>query len=104
MVGDAPATQTKITQKIIAISELSITQREDYKEKYTTYKINESYINQINKGIITVKLAITKSAKDFIPTSHHSKSAKKIFTFLTKHFKLPDQEVREIIHKHYHNL
>ena len=90
VIEDAPATQTIVTQKIIAISELFITQREDYKEEYTTYKINKSYVNQINKGIITVKLTMMKSAKDFIPTSYHLKSAKKIFIFLIKYFKLPD--------------
>ena len=57
VVGDAPATQTTVTQKIIAISELSVTQRKNYREKYTIYKINKSYINQINKNIIIVKLA-----------------------------------------------
>ena len=53
---------------------------------------------------MTVKLTIIKLAKEQIPTSHYFKSAKEIFIFLTKHFKLPDQEVREMIHKHYHNL
>ena len=90
VISDTPATQSIITQKIIAISELSVTQREDYREEYITYKINKSYVNQINKDIITVKSAIIKFTKDFIPTSHHSKSTKKIFIFLTKHFKLPD--------------
>ena len=104
VVREAPATQTTITQKAIIISELSVTQREDYREKYTTYKINKFYINQINKGIMTVKLAITKFIKDFIPISHHSKSVKEIFIFLIKYFKLPNQEVREIIHKYYYNF
>ena len=104
MVKDAPATQIMVTQKIIIISELSVTQRENYKEEYITYKINKSYVNQINNSIITVKLAIIKSARDFISIFYHSKSAKKIFIFLIKHFKLPNQEVREIIYKYYYNL
>ena len=45
VVRDTLATQIIVTQKIIAISELFITQREDYREKYTTYKINEFYVN-----------------------------------------------------------
>ena len=104
IIKDTLTTQITVTQKIIAISELSITQKEDYKEEYTTYKINEFYVNQINKDIIIVKSTIIKLAKEQIPTSHHSKSVKKIFIFLTKYFKLPDQKVREIIHKHYYNL
>ena len=90
MVGDTPATQITVTQKIIAISELSTTQKEDYREEYSIYKINESYINRINKNIITVKSAIIKSAKEQIPISHYFKLVKKIFIFLTKYFKLPD--------------
>ena len=64
VIRDAPATQIIVTQKIIAISELFITQREDYREEYITYKINKFYVKQINKGIIIVKLAITKLAKE----------------------------------------
>ena len=45
VVGDAPATQTTVTQKVIVILELSVTQRKDYKEKYIIYKIKKSYIN-----------------------------------------------------------
>ena len=54
--------------------------------------------------MMTLKLAITKSVKEFIPTSYYSKSAKEIFIFLSKYFKLPNQEVREIIYKYYYNL
>ena len=104
VIKDAPATQIIVTQKIIAISELFTTQKENYREKYTTYKINKSYINQINKDIITVKLTIIKLVKEQIPISHYSKSAKEIFIFLIKYFKLPDQEVKEIIYKHYYSL
>ena len=53
---------------------------------------------------MTVKLVIIKLAKEQIPISYYSKSAKEIFIFLIKYFKLPDQEVREIIHKYYYNL
>ena len=63
-VGDTPGTQITVTRKVIAISELSITQREDYREEYTTYKINESYINRINKGIMIIKSAIMKLIKE----------------------------------------
>ena len=45
VVGEAPATQTTVTQKVIAISELSTTQKKDYREEYITYKINKSYVN-----------------------------------------------------------
>ena len=45
VVEDTSATQTTVTQKIIAISELSTTQKEDYREKYTNCKINKFYIN-----------------------------------------------------------
>ena len=45
VIGNAPATQLTVIQKIIAISELSITQRKDYREEYTIYKINKFYIN-----------------------------------------------------------
>ena len=45
MVGDASATQTTVTQKIIAILKLFVTQRKDYREEYIIYKINESYVN-----------------------------------------------------------
>ena len=54
--------------------------------------------------MMTVKLAIIKLVKKQIPTSYYSKSVKEIFIFLIKYFKLPDQEVREIIYKHYYNL
>ena len=64
VIRDTLATQITVTQKIIAISELSITQREDYREEYTIYKINKSYVNQINKDIITVKLVIIKLVKE----------------------------------------
>ena len=47
---------------------------------------------------------MTKLVKEQIPTSYYFKSAKEIFIFLTKHFKLPDQKVREIIYKRYYNL
>ena len=40
--------------------------------------------------MIIVKLAIMKFAKDFIFISHYLKSAKKIFVFLMKYFKLSD--------------
>ena len=40
--------------------------------------------------MMTVKLAIMKSAKDFIPISYYLKLAKEIFIFLIKYFKLPD--------------
>ena len=52
--------------------------------------MNESYVNQINKGIMTVKLAIIKLAKEQIPTFYYSKLAKEIFIFLIKYFKLLD--------------
>ena len=52
--------------------------------------MNKSYINQINKGIITVKLTIIKFAKEQIPISYYFKLVKEIFIFLIKHFKLPD--------------
>ena len=42
---DAPATQLIVTEKVIAISELFIIQRKDYREKYTIYKINKFYVN-----------------------------------------------------------
>ena len=45
VIEDALATQIIVTQKVIAISEFFTTQREDYREKYITYKINKSYIN-----------------------------------------------------------
>ena len=54
--------------------------------------------------MMTLKSAIMKFIKEFIPTSYYSKSAKEIFIFLSKYFKLPDQEVKEIIHKYYYNL
>ena len=54
--------------------------------------------------MMTLKSAMMKSVKEFIPTSHYSKSAKEIFVFLSKYFKLPDQEVREMIHERYCNL
>ena len=40
--------------------------------------------------MMTLKLAMMKSVKEFIPTSYYLKLAKKIFIFLSKHFKLPD--------------
>ena len=89
-VRDALTTQITVIQKVIAISELFVTQKNNYKKEYTIYKLNKSYINQINNGIITVKLTIIKFAKDFIPISYYSKSAKKIFVFLIKYFKLPN--------------
>ena len=89
-VRDAPGTQLIVTQKVIAISELSTTQREDYREEYTIYKINKFYVNQINKGEMIVKSAIIKFIKDFIPISHYSKLVKEIFIFLIKYFKLPN--------------
>ena len=53
---------------------------------------------------MTVKLIIIKLVKEQIPTSYYSKLVKKIFIFLTKYFKLPDQEIREMIYKRYYNL
>ena len=53
---------------------------------------------------MTIKLAIIKLVKEQIPTSYYFKLVKKIFIFLIKYFKLPDQKVKKIIYKHYYNL
>ena len=45
VVGDAPATQMTVIWKVIVISELSTTQREDYREEYIIYKMNEFYVD-----------------------------------------------------------
>ena len=52
--------------------------------------MNESYVDRINKGMMMVKLAIMKSAKEQIPISYYFKLAKEIFVFLIKYFKLFD--------------
>ena len=54
--------------------------------------------------MMTLKLTMTKFVKEFIPTSYYLKSAKEIFIFLSKHFKLPNQKVKKIIYKYYYNL
>ena len=104
VIRDALATQIIVTQKIIAISELSTTQKENYREKYTTYKISKFYVNRINKGIITIKSIIIKFIKEQISISYYFKLAKKIFLFLIKYFKLPDQKIKKTIYKYYCNL
>ena len=68
-VGDAPTRQTLVTRKAKAISELSINQRESYKEEMATFNLDESYVDRIGKGMMTIRSAMMKSAKDHIPSS-----------------------------------